>query len=289
MSRLALGSVQFGLSYGIANQNGQVSSLNIKKMLHLAKAQGIDTIDTAIDYGESEASLGEVGVHGFKLVTKLPTVPNDCVNVNEWIHEQIKQSLIRLGVSSVYGLLLHRSEELVGKHGKEIYKTLQDLKDLGQVEKVGVSIYSPSELDVLALKYKLDLVQAPFNLVDRRLQTSGWLNRLKNEGTEIHTRSAFLQGLLLMSRAAVPEKFMPWSEIWNKWQEWLTSEQISAIQACLDFPLAFPEIDRIVVGAENVAQLEQIIKAEVSSSQVEFPNLSCEEENLINPSQWSRL
>lgn len=258
-------------------------------MLQLAKIEGIDTLDTAIDYGESETCLGKVGNKDFKLVTKLPAVPDSCIDVSSWIHEQVKQSLMRLGVSSVYGLLLHRSEQLIGKHGKEIYKTLQELKELGQVEKIGVSIYSPSELDALALKYNFDLIQAPFNLVDRRLHASGWLNRLKDDDIEIHTRSAFLQGLLLMNRAAIPAKFELWSELWNKWQEWLTHKQVSAIQACLAFPLAFPEIDRVVVGADSVEQLAQILNAEATPPLDDLPELRCDEEKLINPSYWLKL
>jgi len=289
MSRLALGTVQFGLPYGIANQDGQVSRSGVKHMLKLAKAQGIDTLDTAIAYGESETCLGEVGIHGFKLVTKLPTVPDDCVDVSTWIQKQVKESLMRLGVSSVYGVLLHRSDQLIGKNGRAIYKTLKNLKELGLAKKIGVSIYSPSDLDVLTAQHQLDMVQAPFNLIDRRMHTSGWLTRLKNNGIEIHTRSAFLQGLLLMHRSALPAKFGAWSELWRKWQDWLALHHVSAVQACIAFPLAFSEIDRVVVGADNMVQLEQIINAAVSELSDDLPDLSCDDKNLINPSHWPQL
>src|SRR3989338_1375415 len=197
MMRLAIGTAQFGLHYGIANQGGQVTRSAAKAMLQLAAENGIDTLDTAIAYGESETCLGEVGTQGFKLVTKLPAVPDDCADVSGWVQEQVAASLARLGVNVVYGLLLHRPEQLLRSEGKALYHTLQNLKETGQVQKVGISIYAPSELEVLTKQYCFDLVQAPFNLVDCRLHTSGWLKRLKDEGVEIHTRSAFLQGLLL--------------------------------------------------------------------------------------------
>ena len=287
--RLALGTAQFGLPYGIANQAGQVTRSAAKAMLGLAAANGIDTIDTAIAYGDSEACLGEVGVQGFKLVTKLPAVPDGCDDVKGWVQGQVAASLARLGVKSVYGLLLHRPEQLLESDGKALFQAVQGVKDTGQVQKVGVSIYAPSELEALTPQYRFDLIQAPFNLVDCRLQTTGWLQRLKDEGIEIHTRSAFLQGLLLMSQATRPAKFSTWSELWSTWHEWLSRHSVSAVQACLAFPFSFSAIDRVVVGADSVSQLGQIIGAATSAAPLDFPDLHCEAENLINPARWCRL
>ena len=205
--KLALGTVQFGLPYGIANQAGQASRSEAKLMLQLASASGIDTLDTAIAYGSSETCLGEAGVQGFKVVTKLPVVPDDCGDVSAWIQQQVNLSLLRLGVTAVYGLLLHRPDQLLGANGAKIYQALQALKDKGQVQKVGISIYAPSELEALIPRFPFDLVQAPFNLVDRRFYSTGWMQRLKDNDVEVHTRSAFLQGLLLMNQSDIPSKF----------------------------------------------------------------------------------
>lgn len=287
--RLALGTVQFGLPYGIANQEGQVTRSVAKTMLQYAAANGIDTLDTAIAYGESETCLGEVGTKDFKLVTKLPAVPDACNDITGWINGQVSASLGRLGVGSVYGLLLHRSEQLLGSDGKVIFQALQNLKETGLVQNTGVSIYAPGELDALTHRYRFDLVQAPFNLVDRRLLHSGWLQRLKQEGIEIHTRSAFLQGLLLMPRSAIPSKFMPWAELWDNWHNWLACHSVSAVQACLAYPLSFPEIERVVIGADSKNQLEQIIGAAHGIAPDDLPDLRCDDENLINPANWLRL
>ena len=287
--KLALGTAQFGLSYGIANQAGQVSRAAAKTMLQLAAANGINTIDTAIAYGESESCLGELGAQGFQVVTKLTAIPDGCNDKTGWINDQVSASLGRLGISAVYGLLLHRSEQLLGPDGKNIFQALQNLKEIGLVKKVGISIYSPSELDALAQRYRFDLVQAPFNLIDRRLSTSGWLQRLKQDGTEIHTRSAFLQGLLLMPRSAIPSKFAPWSELWDKWHNWLACHSFTSVQACLAYPLAFSEVDRVVVGADSKSQLEQLIGAAHSIAPDALPDLRCDDENLINPARWSQI
>ena len=287
--KLALGTAQLGLPYGISNFSGQTSLAEAENMLKFALANGLDTIDTAIAYGESEMRLGELATQGFKLVTKLPALPDGCSDVGAWVKLQTEGSMSRLGVNSIYGMLLHKPDQLLGSNGVSLYESLQALKDGGQVQKVGVSIYSPNELDELKQKFHFDLVQAPFNLIDRRLLNTGWMRRLKDDGVEIHTRSAFLQGLLLMTQAAIPQKFSPWTNLWQTWHGWLADHAISAVQASLAFPLSFPEIDRVVIGADNVSQLSQIISAANWPTNCHLPNLQSDDLNLINPANWNSL
>jgi len=289
MSRLALGTVQFGLPYGIANQAGQVSQAEAQLMLKFAKDNGINTLDTAIAYGESEARLGEIGVADFKLITKLPGIPKGCLDVGEWVSEQVDASMSRLNVSNIYGLLLHRSDDLISPNGRHLFQALQLLKEKGLVNKIGVSIYSPDELELLIADFSFDLVQAPFNLIDRRLLNSGWIRRLKDSGVEIHTRSAFLQGLLLMKKIDIPPKFSPWNSLLRNWHQWLQDANVSALQASLGFALSFPEIDRVVIGAESQSQLLEIVNASNNLLNNDLPNLACADEKLINPANWSKL
>ena len=289
VSRLALGAAQFGFPYGVSNNNGQVSLSSAKAMLKLAQEKGIDTIDTAIAYGDSESNLGKIGVQDFKLVTKLPAIPDSCLNVEAWVKEQFVASISRLGVSSVYGLLLHRPEQLIGVHGKRLYEAIRKLKETGLVDKFGISIYSVSELDLLVPLFSIDIIQAPFNIIDRRLYTSGWLSKLKETGIEVHTRSAFLQGLLLMPKTTIPTHFSPWAELLDNWHQWLLKNDVSALQTCLKFPLAFPEVDKVVVGAESPSQLIEIMNAENSDFNLDFPDTFSEDESFINPANWTKL
>jgi len=286
MNRIALGTAQLGMPYGIANQSGQVSGLAAAEMLRLAYSSGIDTLDTAIAYGDSETCLGKIGTEGFKLVTKLPPVPPECQNVREWINSQISGSLTRLRVASIYGLLLHSPRQLLEAGGNAIYEELRGLQHSGLIEKLGISVYSPAELDSLLSKFRFDLIQAPFNLVDQRLLNTGWLRRLKGEQIEVHTRSTFLQGLLLMQAADMPRVFEVWDTLWRTWDAWQRYNRVSALQTCLAYPLSFPEIDRVVVGADSAIQLQQIVNAASETRSLEFPDLSCEDERLINPSNW---
>lgn len=287
--KLALGTAQLGLRYGIANVNGKVDQEEGKSILNYAASVGIDTIDTAIAYGNSEQVLGDIGVEGFKVVTKLPEIPEHIIDIDNWVIKSVKDSLSRLGVESLYGLLLHKPNQLFESKGIKILKSFTLLKNLGIVKNFGVSVYSPSELDPLFDLYDFDIVQCPLNLVDRRLINSGWLQRLSKAGIEIHIRSSFLQGLLLMPRHIIPRKFQAWNMLWDEWDRWLNINKKSPIEACILYALSFPEIERVVVGVDMQSQLEEIIEATKSDSIKEFPNISSDVIELINPSNWSTL
>lgn len=287
--RLALGTVQFGLEYGVANQAGRVQLEDVVYILQEAAIRGIDTLDTAIAYGDSESVLGQVGMDRWKIVTKLPALPESCVNISRWIEVQIEGSLSRLGVSQLYGVLLHRPDQLLGKNGKPLFEALQRLKAQGITRKVGVSVYGPDELDRLMDEMQFDLVQAPLNILDRRLVESGWAKRLKEQGTEVHVRSAFLQGLLLMSTDQRPDKFVRWRTIWFEWMRWLSETGLTPLQACLRYVLSVEEVDKVVVGVNSVKQLQEILVAS-HSALPSLPNwLQPIDTDLINPSRWNQL
>jgi hypothetical protein len=286
-NRIALGTVQFGLPYGIANRAGQVGRDEAAAILIHARSMGIDTLDTAIAYGESEQRLGEIGVGHWQVVSKLPPIPESCTDVASWVRDSVRGSLERLGIAKLHGLLLHRSHQLLGDRGPALYRALCGLKDRGQVEKIGVSIYDPDELEALWPHFQLDLVQAPLNIMDRRLATSGWLMRLHEAGTEVHVRSAFLQGLLLMNDANRPEKFRAWQPLWNQWHRWLDDEALTPLQACLGFVLSQPEIDRVVVGVDSLTQLQGILASVEHRTVIPPTLLMSSDPDLINPSRWS--
>ncbi len=287
--KLALGTVQFGLQYGVANQSGQVSLPMAGQIISLAREHRVDVIDTAASYGDSETTLGRIGVRDFRVVTKLPPLPEQLDDVAGWARERLTASLERLDVESVYGLLLHRASDLLRPEGRHLFKALEELRGIGKVGKIGVSIYSPSELDQVMKMGAIDLVQAPFNLVDRRLVTSGWLGRLKDSQVEVHVRSAFLQGLLLTPSNRMPEKFAHWSSIWQAWAAWQTHKGCSDLAACLAFPHSFDEVDRVVVGVDSAEHLMQIFAALDAEVPQDWPNIACDDERLVHPSRWSEL
>ena len=287
--RLALGTVQFGLPYGVSNKLGQVSLQTAGDIVRFAANSGVDTIDTAIGYGESEQVLGNIGVRGFNVVSKLLPLPEFVLDVEMWALREAEASIKRLRIDGFYGLLLHRSSDLHEARGAALYEAMQKLKSEGFVRKVGISIYSPEELDSCFKKFDFDLVQAPFNLLDHRLYSSGWLDRLKAKGCEVHVRSVFLQGLLLMSLNDIPPKFRQWSGIWNDWHQWLLRYNIDAVSSSLAYPLSFQQIDRVIVGVNDLEQMRQIVTAVTRSVEHQLPNLACDNEYLINPAKWTHL
>jgi len=289
LKKIALGTVQIGLPYGVANQGGKVQVEEAGQVLFAARKAGIDTLDTAIAYGDSEAVLGTLDLSGFNIISKLPEMPDTVTDVAAWVECQFSGSLDRLNVSRLYALLLHRPQQLLGERGEALYAALVALRDQGRVEKIGISIYDPQELDAFEGRMAFDLVQAPFNVLDRRLVDSGWLARLHDRGVEVHVRSVFMQGLLLMSTDARPAKFSRWDTLWAAWSKWLADSNQTPLQACLRYVLSVPHISRLVVGVDNQQQLQEILGA-VDDVSVPVPAGLCSTDiELLNPSLWSRL
>ena len=290
MNRIALGTAQFGLSYGIANQAGQVSQLDAATMLKYAYSCGISTVDTAMVYGDSEICLGEIGVGNFNVITKLPAIPDvtPAENVEDWVKVKVYESLDKLKTKKLYGLLLHEPSQLLKQFQVPILTALSDLKSSGLIHKIGVSIYDAKELDAIFKIYQMDLVQVPFNPFDRRILDSGWLSRLKHLGVEVHVRSVFLQGLLLMPAPKIPPQFSQWNGLMTKWHTWLSSCNISALEACLAFILSHREIEKVVVGANSLNHLREIFAATSKNPIPLCPDFNCKDLFLIDPRLWKK-
>ena len=287
--KLALGTVQFGLPYGVANQKGQVAQSEVQEILDLARANGINTLDTAIAYGESERVLGAMALDGFDIITKLPSVPDNCTDISGWVERELEGSLSRLNVSKVDGLLLHSPSQLTSAIGQTLYETLLKKKHEGVVRNIGVSVYSPDELSLLIESFQFDLIQAPFNIIDSRLKEGGLFEKLASSGTQLHVRSVFMQGLLLMPAASRPEKFNRWSSLWSNWEQWLSETNLTPLQACLRYVLSIPEIERVVVGVDSLVQLKEILTALEGDCPTPPPTLNCLDPQLLNPSLWNSL
>jgi len=287
--KIALGTVQFGLDYGIANNQGKVSANIAKNILMHAQLAGIDTLDTASVYGNSEEQLGEIGVKDWRIITKLSNVPNLCDDISLWVRGQVFKSIQRLKVRSIAGLLLHDTGQLTGPHGQQIWSALKTLKDEGVIEKIGFSIYHPNELEILWGSYRPDIVQAPYNIFDRRLEQSGWLQIMSDSRVEIHIRSVFLQGLLLMDEDSRPIKFNRWSYSFGLLEKWIKENNTTALQACLSLPLNDDRINRIVIGVDNTQQLKSILVEGNINTPVPPLSLCLDDVDLINPSHWNSL
>lgn len=283
-SKLAIGSVQFGLTYGINNSEGQVTSSELKKILQTATENKIDTIDTAFAYGNSESNLGDAGIESFKIVSKLPA----CNGLDPEIRNTFLQSLQRLKRESIYGYLFHDYNTFLNHPSS--WETLQSLKDENKVKKIGFSLYNPSDLEyLLDKKIEFDLIQIPFNAFDIRF--ASYFETLKEKGVEIHTRSAFLQGLFLRNSDTLPSFFDSVKEKLQEMKELAFASDISVSALCLNYVLSYPEIDKVVIGVDNASQLHENIKSVLSFPKValikdKLTKLNVQDENIINPAKW---
>ena len=288
MSKIALGTAQFGLPYGISNVNGQVERAEINQIFKQARTAGITMLDTAIAYGNSEENIGATDSEGFEVVTKLPPLTGAVTSVSQWVRSQIENSLTKLKRNSVYGLLLHNPADLLGVYGDELYASLALLKEEGLVEKIGISIYTPTELDSLIPTYMPDIVQAPLNVFDRLLETSGWLSRLSKMNVEVHVRSVFLQGLLIQKPNERPANFEKWNQEFVNFDSWIESRHVSPLTACLGHVLSYPEISKVLVGVTSSNELAEIIAATTGESQRGPDNLRSSDLELIQPINWNK-
>lgn len=291
--RIALGTVQFGLSYGVANSVGRVAAEEVAKILARAREAGIDTLDTAIGYGDAETVLGSVGMGGWHVITKLPALPTEIGEdkIGRWCRSAVMGSMARLGAERLDAVLLHHPADLVGSRGSGLARALHSLREEGLCTAVGVSIYGPEDLDALSSELPLanlplDVVQAPGNVLDRRLEQSGWAARLTDRGTRIHLRSVFLQGLLLLHPDQLPPRLSHLSMQLNPWRNWLSDTGSTPLEGALRFALSRDYADRLIIGVDGLSHLEGVIQAAAQSGPLP-PDLHAQATvALLDPRRW---
>ena len=288
--KIVLGTAQFGSAYGIANKTGIVSEKDIKKILNFAYQSNINMIDTAMDYGDSENRLGKNNLNKFNLITKLSSLNLNVENIQNEIKFKVKRSLDNLKVNKLYGLLLHRPEQLLSIKGDQIIEAILCLKSSGLISQIGISIYSPEILESLISKLKIDLIQVPYNILDNRIDCSGWLDKLRDLNIEIHARSIFLQGLLLMKYDKLPKDYFRNHQDLIDWYEWQkNNSEADPYETCLKYVLDNPKIDKVLVGVDNIFQMMQLVETVKSKNKFSFPRIRCKDEKLINPYFWNKL
>jgi aryl-alcohol dehydrogenase-like predicted oxidoreductase len=285
MNRIVLGGAQLGLPYGILNGGETLSREEVARILDTAVDHGIDSIDTAIAYGQSESIIGETSQNRFNIISKLPPLPVDISNVSEWVHSQVQGSLSRLKCTSLEALLLHRPQDLTGAQGAELYAAIGSLMAEKMIHRFGVSIYSPDDLEGIIGTFDIQVVQAPLNVFDRRIL--GITNHLSALNIEVHVRSVFLQGVLIANPKDRPQRFEPWSEHLAQFDEWVRSSGVSAMACCLGFALQQPGIAKLVIGTTSAESLDEIMNS-IPNSVLEVPaHLQSSVEQLIDPRFWN--
>ena len=321
--KLALGTAQFGLDYGISNNQGQVNKSEVADILKLAIHLGIDTLDCAGAYGNSEEVLGDILKHQpikqqFNIVSKIPALTDKQSSIGQFF----TKSLEHLHRDKIDILLFHHADNLLNHPKKnDLFAQLNSIKFQGKVNRIGVSVYSPEQLKAIALSYPIDVAQVPLNIFDQRFMSAELFNLCQQKNIKLHARSLFLQGLLLIKPEELPAYFKPYQDKFIAVRELAKYLNCSILALALsiavsDIPsLAIQSdaninkksanknkksaiglkksdlIEKIVIGVCTTTQLTEIVTAyqqatELKISIQELVSLADNRVGLLNPNLW---
>ncbi len=286
--KIIIGTAQFGMKYGISNISGKTKKNQIKKMLLYGKKKKLRYLDTSSNYGNAENILGKFKLNNWQIITKYKT---DQILVKkgkilENLIRLIEKSKKRLRVKKIYAILLNNPDLILNKCGKELYESLKKVKKMGLISNFGYSIYNFSNLKKICKNFKPDIIQCPYNVFDRRLVTKNYLSFLKKKKIEIHVRSIFLQGLLLLPIKKLPKLHKKRRKIFVNWERWLFNNKLEPVDACLNFALQNKEIDKIVLGFNNLTHLKKIFTTKLNNKLIFPKNILSNNQKLINPNLW---
>ncbi len=287
---LILGTVQFGLPYGVAGPREGVSREEAQAILRHAHVQGVRWLDTASDYGESEQRIGEAlgDAVDLRIISKLHALdPANARSPQEQVLASVRASLERLRRKRLEAVLVHRPADLLGEAGDAIWQTLEALRGEGRIGHLGVSVYNGVEIDTLLARYPLEVVQLPLSLLDQRLLASGHLDRLHERGVTVHLRSLFLQGLLLLE-GPLPDHFAPLRPVLWRLRADLARQGLRPLGAALSFARALPQVEGIVIGVDSVSQLDEILAYWRTPQQLklDWTAYAVTDNELLDPRRW---
>ncbi|MBU1850359.1 MAG: aldo/keto reductase [Nanoarchaeota archaeon] len=282
--KLALGTAQFGLDYGINNNKGQITKQEAQKILKFALEHKLNFIDTAQTYGDSELIIGEFILNNktnFKIISKFST--------EKLSTKLFDESLKRLHSNRMYGCLVHDFESF--KKNPSTWTILRKLKKEQKVKKIGFSLYYPKEVEyLLERKIPFDIIQVPFSILDQRFNELFPL--LKKKKIEIHVRSVFLQGLLFKNPNKLKGEFKRIKNKLTLLQSISKENNIPLSALCINFAALNKYIDKIVIGVDSLKNLQENVNSikyqkKVSLIYTKLQNLKELDERIILPLNWS--
>lgn len=280
---LVLGSAQFGNDYGLV-KGKKIKNHDIIKIENLVSKFKVSFVDTSANYGDSEKIIGNSKLRKLNIITKLK-LPQKKIDIKNWVTKNIFLSLKKLNLTKIYGLLVHDVKDLFKSGGEDYLNCLFDLKKKGIVENIGLSVYSPNDLNAIWKFWKPDIVQIPFNILDNRFLVEKWFEKLKNNNVKIFVRSCFLQGLLISNYKSI-KKFKKHQNLLDKFNQWCFDNKISRIKASIHFVKQYNLIDYLIVGFNSYDQLKEIVKI-FNQPTVKIPGLfRCNKLSLIDPRKW---
>ena len=284
---LVLGTANFGLNYGVANQSGKLSDVVSSQILQEASRLGIIKIDTAIGYGDAENVIGNNSLDSrkFEVITKLPA---SVFSQSGNILKSIKKSLENSRQNSYLAVLLHDTSFLENSKNTEIKKELLSLKELGLTNHLGVSVYTEDEVRKSKNFFpEFDFFQIPENVCDRSKYGSKNLQELADSGDIFFVRSIFLQGMLLMSPNELPQTLNDAKESIQRLHEYCDSRDISVLDLCINYVKSISWASGMVFGVDSLQQLGKIYESYITPLSEDFSNVPKVTDFFLDPRNWS--
>ena len=278
-SRIVIGSANFSKKYGA--DPIKLNHSENRKILNLAKNNGIYKIDTAEAYIINKGTFANIDKK-FKFSTKIMS-DSRWVSL-EFCQKQLEDHFKNLNINKIETLFFHDIQILFTKKGIKIFKNLEVLKKKKFFKKIGISIYDTNCLNYINLNYNFDAVQCPYNILDKRIITTGWYDKLKNQGIETHVRSIFLQGLLVNKLVYKKNYFKKWKKHFINWFQSLENDNISPIDYCLSDLMNY-DFDKIIIGINNSENLKEIINFKTVTKN-KMINFNISDTKLIDPRSW---
>lgn len=283
---LSLGTAILKDDYGISRKSQDRTDLDKKEFLKSAYELGILHLDTAPSYGNAEKIIGETFGDASRISITSKVSRSSCDSFSVLV-ESVKSSLSQLNVASLDSLLLHDASVLQGESGSQAYRWMIEIKEMGLVERIGVSVYSEDEL--LWVKKgcpEFTAFQLPEGIMNRESINSQELLRLQEVGNRLEVRSIFLQGLLLLDVNALPAYFQPVQHLFSEFWGYLAMNKISALEACVTYSKSIPWASGIVVGAEDTGQLLEIVQFFKSERTLNYSSLPVLPQEFLDPRSW---
>lgn len=284
-NKIVLGTAQFGMDYGINNKRGKIPRKEVFEILNEASKYGINTLETAYSYGDSEKVIGEFIAESkkkFNIISKLPKCElQDVENI-------VDSSLKKLNIDAFYGYMIHNFQHYM--ENPKIWNILKKLKSNGNIEKIGMSLYFPYELDhLLKNRTKLDIIQVPYSIFDQRF--AQYFSELKNIGVEIQVRSVFLQGLVFKNPDELNIHLTKIKQKLGYLNSLSTKLNVPIAALCFNFAVINRHVDEIVVGVDNLNDFNEVVYSSKYLVNVEkvFTELSGfkeDDETIILPFNW---
>lgn len=281
--KVALGTVQFGLQYGISNKNGVPTDEQLQDIFSTCESNGINTFDTAVAYGNAEERIANFLPNQAEIISKFPKTDS-----KSELESIILNSISRLKRDSLYGFMAHNGDFLI--ENPQLWEVLQKLKQENKIQKIGYSLYTTEQLEkLLVLGLIPDIIQIPYSLLDRKFEP--YFLELKQKNVEVHCRSVFLQGLYFLNPENLPEKLVPLNPELKKLHSICQSHQVKISDVALNYAYSNTYIDKIVIGIENTIQLNENINSIKNWNQnnaifEEIKGISVNNKELLNPANW---